>query len=80
MGKGNAAVMHIKDFCMEEYVEYLQEHPHIAVFENGALRYEIYRQYVGDDGSDITLELTGKAKAYTASLDNMGGVITVFEY
>lgn len=80
VGKGNAAVMHIKDFCMEEYVEYLQEHPHIAVFENGALRYEIYRQYVGDDGSDITLELTGKAKAYTASLDNMGGVITVFEY
>lgn len=80
VGKGNAAVMHIKDFCMEEYIEYLQEHPHIAVFENGTLRYEIYRQYVGDDVSEFSIDIAGKASSYTASLDNMGGVITVFEY
>ena len=38
VGKGNAAVMHYFDFCMEEYIEYLQEHPHIAVFEDGTLK------------------------------------------
>ncbi len=78
VGKGNAAVMHIFDFCLEEYIEYLQEHPHIAVYENGELRYEIYRQYVGNDAS-FNVQLTRNAKSYTSSLDNMGAVITVFE-
>ena len=55
------------------------EHAHIAVFEDGVLRYEIYRQNVGD-ADPITLELTGKTANYDSSLDNMGGVITVFTY
>lgn len=80
VGKGNAAVMHTLDFCMEEYIEYLQEHPHIAVFEDGTLRYEIFRQYVGDDATSIDLSVTTKAGNYESSLDNMGGVITVFSY
>lgn len=79
VGKGNAAVMHYYDFCMEEYIEYLQEHPHIAVFEDGVLKYEIYRQYVGEAQS-FNLQLTRNARSYSASLDNMGAVITVFEY
>ncbi len=79
VGKGNAAVMHYMDFCLEEYIEYLQEHPHIALFEDGQLKYEIYRQYVGDAAS-FDLILTTRAQNATASLDNMGGVITVFEY
>ncbi len=79
VGKGNAAVMHYKDFCLEEYVQYLQEHPHIALFEDGQLKYEIYRQYVGDAAS-FDVILTGRASSYVSSLDNMGGVITVFEY
>jgi D-alanyl-D-alanine carboxypeptidase len=79
VGKGNAAVMNTLDLCLEEYIEYLQEHPHIAVFEDGALRYEIVRQYVGDAES-FQVQLTGRAKSYTASLDNMDCVITVFEY
>ena len=79
VGKGNAAVMHYYDFCMEEYIEYLQEHPHIAVYENNELKYEIYRQYVGDAAS-FDLQLTGNARSYSSSLDNMGAVITVFEY
>ena len=79
VGKGNAAVMHYKDFTMEEYIEYLQEHPHIALFEDGVLKYEIYRQYIGDAGyADI--QLTRNARSYSSSLDNMGAVITVFEY
>lgn len=79
VGKGNAAVMHYKDFCLEEYIEYLEEHPHIALFEDGQLKYEIYRQYVGD-ASTFDVILTSRAKSHVSSLDNMGGVITVFEY
>ena len=79
MGKGNAAVMHFYDFCMEEYIEFLQEHPHIAVFEDGVLKYEIYRQYVGDAPS-FNVQLTRSCRTYSSSLDNMGAVITVFEY
>ncbi len=79
VGLGNAAVMHYLDFCLEEYIQYLEEHPHLAYFEDGKLKYEIYRQYVGDDSS-FQVILTGKARSYVSSLDNMGGVITVFEY
>ena len=79
VGKGNAAVMHYLDFTLEEYIEYLEEHPHIALFEDGVLKYEIYRQYIGDAGY-VDVQLTRNAKVYTSSLDNMGAVITVFEY
>ena len=79
VGRGNAAVMHYKDFVLEEYIEYLQEHPHIALFEDGVLKYEIYRQYIGEAGyADV--QLTRNARNYSSSLDNMGAVITVFEY
>ena len=80
VGKAHAAVMHHLDLCLEEYIEYLQEHPHIAVFENGTLRYEIVRQYVGDDVNPISVTITNKASSYESNLDNMGAVITVFEY
>lgn len=80
VGVGNATVMHLKDFCLEEYIEYLQEHPHIAVFEDGQLKYEIVRQYVGDDVDSFSVSITNRANGYVSSLDNMGGVITVFEY
>ena len=79
VGMGNAAVMHVKDFCLEEYIEYLQEHPHIAVFEDGILKYEIVRQMVGDS-DPVSLQLSRRAPNWTASLDNMGGVIIVFAY
>ncbi len=79
VGKGNAAMMHYLDFCMEEYIEYLEEHPHLALFENGYLRYEVYRQMVGESDS-FDVQLTRNAASYSTSLDNMGGIITVFEY
>jgi len=79
VGKGNAAVMHYYDFCLEEYIEFLQEHPHIALFEDGVLKYEIYRQYVGDAAS-FNVQLTRNARSWSSSLDNMGAIVTVFEY
>ena len=78
VGRGSAAVMHLMDFCLEEYIEYLQEHPHIVVYENGNRKYEIYRQFVGD-ANEFDVLLTPSA-SHISSLDNMGAVITVFEF
>ena len=81
VGKGNAAVMNALDLCVEEYIEYLMEHPHIAVFENGTLKYEIYRQQVGDAESfQVSMVGNSRVRNTVTSLDNMGYVITVFEY
>ena len=79
VGEGNAAVMHILDLCLEEYIEYLGEHPHIAVYENGVLKYEIVRQYVGDAAS-FPVSVKTTAASYYTSLDNMGYAVTVFIY
>ena len=60
-------------------MDYLIQHPHIAVFEDGQLKYEIYRQEVGDAES-FSLSITSRASSYESSLDNMGGVVTTFVY
>lgn len=80
VGKGHAAVMNHLDLCLEEYIEYLMDHPHIAVFENGVKRYEITYQRVGDDVASFTVDINRLTNNYTMTLDNMGGVITVYEY
>lgn len=80
VGKANAAVMHTLDLCMEEYIEYLASHPHIAVYENGELRYEITRIPGGNTYADVVVEITRSAKNYTVSTDNMGGVIVCMSY
>ncbi|MBQ9265314.1 MAG: D-alanyl-D-alanine carboxypeptidase family protein [Clostridia bacterium] len=81
VGKGNAAVMHAMDFCMEEYIEYLMAHPHVAVYENGTLKYEIVRTPGGDTpGMDATVKISRSAKDYSVSMDNCGGIITVMGY
>ena len=77
VGKGNAAAMHYLDLCLEEYVEYLHAHPHIALYENGDLKYEIYAQYVGD-ADTFMIDVT--SAPHVSSLDNMCYVVTVFEY
>ncbi len=79
VGKGSAEIMHAMDFCLEEYIQYLEEHPHVALFKDGQLKYEVFRQYVGD-ATSFDVMITGRARGYVSSLDNMGGVITVFEY
>ena len=81
VGMGNAAAMHTMDLCLEEYVDYLSEHPHIAVFEDGNLKYEIVREYVGDlDPITVHVSQKNGIRNTVTSLDNMGFAITVFEY
>ncbi len=84
VGKANAAVMHIMNFCMEEYIEYLIAHPHIAVYQDGALKYEIIRteDYAG---GDATVNVTRSARDVIVSVDNMdgygmGGLIVAMAY
>ena len=81
VGKGNAAVMHVMDFCMEEYIEYLMAHPHIALYEDGVLKYEIVRTPGGStEGAGSTVQISRAAKDYSVSMDNCGGIITVMSY
>ena len=80
VGKANAEVMHHLDLCLEEYIDYLMEHPHVAVFENGVKKYEITRQQVGDEASSFSVDINRVTSNYTMYLDNMGGVVTVYAY
>ena len=80
VGKPNAEVMHYLDLCLEEYIDYLMEHPHVAVFENGVKKYEITRQQVGDEATSFTVDINRVTSNYVMYLDNMGGVITVYTY
>ena len=84
VGKPNAAVMHLMNFCMEEYLEYLAVHPHIAVYEDGVLRYEIVRTE-GYYGGSATVNVSRAAQDVIISVDNMegngtGGLITAMSY
>ena len=84
VGVPNAAVMHIMNFCMEEYIEYLIAHPHIAVYKDGELKYEIIR--VTDySGGDATVNVSRAARDVIVSVDNMdgngmGGLIVAMAY
>ena len=80
VGKGHAAVMHALDMCMEEYIEYLMKHPHIAVYEDGVLKYEITRMAGGTTAADVQVNVTLSAAEYTVSTDNVGGVVVCMTY
>lgn len=78
VGVANAIVMHATGMCMEEYADYLIEHPHIAVFEDGQLRCEVYRLEGGF--SDSMVMIPNGAQGYTVSSDNLGGMIVAVNY
>ncbi len=50
----HALAMKAMDFCLEEYIDYLIAHPHIALYQDGALKYEIYRVEGGNADSTIS--------------------------
>ena len=80
VGVANAEIMHHLDLCLEEYIEYLQEHDHLAVFEDGVKKYEITRQQVGDNAATFNVDINRMTSNYTMYLDNMGGVVTIYTY
>lgn len=79
VGMANAAVMQKMDWCMEEYYEYLLTHPHIAVYEDGVLKYEIVRVRYDGNG-DTSVNVCRNCKAYEVSMDNLGGIILSMTY
>lgn len=78
VGVPHALVMKEMDLCLEEYVEYLIDKQHIAVYQDGTLKYEIFRVPAGTE--DVDVLIPGGASSYTASADNVGGVIIAAEY
>lgn len=78
VGEANAIAMHALDMCLEEYAEYLMSHPHIAVFEDGNLRCEIYRLEGGYSDTMVTIP-RGYA-SYTVSTDNLEGMIVAVTF
>jgi zinc D-Ala-D-Ala carboxypeptidase len=79
VGKPHAVAMKIMGFCLEEYVEFLMKYPHITIYENGVLRYEIVRINVKQQTA-YDLPITSISSEYTASIDNMGGVVMAYTY
>lgn len=78
VGVANAAAMNTLGMCLEEYIEYLMAHPHIAVYSDGTLKYEIYRMEGGY--SDTAVTVPYGAASYSASTDNMDGLIVAITY
>lgn len=78
VGEANAAAMNTLGFCLEEYVEYLMEHPHIAVYQDGVLKYEIYRMEGGN--ADTMVNIPKGAASYSVSTDNMNGLVVSISY
>jgi LAS superfamily LD-carboxypeptidase LdcB len=78
VGKPHAAAMQAMGFCLEEYIDYLIEHPHIGVYEDGELKYEIYRQQGGYQDTEINIP--PNAVEYVISTDNMNGMIVSVTY
>ena len=80
VGKAHSAAMRVLNLCLEEYIEFLIAHPHICVYEDGALKYEIVRIKIADDAQSVQLPVPNPASSYQASLDNMGGVVMAYTY
>ena len=79
VGKPHSVAMQIMGFCLEEYVEFLMQYPHITIYEGGELRYEIVRISVSEQTA-YDLPIMNLASSYIASIDNMGGIVMAYTY
>lgn len=78
--KPHAVAMKVLNYCLEEYVEYLISHPHLLIYEDGALKYEVFRVPVEDGLASYDLPKPNPASDYNASFDNMGGIVLTYSY
>ena len=79
VGKAHATAMKILGMCQEEYVEFLIDHPHISIYENDVLRYEIVRINIADQDAYV-LPVTSISSEYQASIDNLGAAVMAYTY
>jgi len=80
VGKAHSAAMKVLDMCLEEYIEFLIDHPHICIYEDGALAYEVVRIKGASQNTTFALPVPNPANSYQASLDNMDGVVMAYSY
>ena len=80
VGKAHAAAMKVMGFCLEEYIEFLMDHPHISIYQDGAMKYEIVRIKGADASQSYSLPVPNLASDYQGSLDNMDGVVMAYSY
>ena len=80
VGKAHSAAMKVMGFCLEEYIEFLIDHPHICIYQDGALKYEVVRIKGADESQSFSLPVPNPANDYQASLDNMDGVVMAYSY
>jgi len=80
VGKAHSAAMKVLNMCLEEYIEFLIDHPHICIYEDGALAYEVVRIKGAGDNYSFQLPIPNPATGYQASLDNMDGVVMAYSY
>ena len=79
VGEGPATMMKLLDISLEEFIEYMIEHPHIALYEDGVLKYEFIR--VQDNSTPIqNVDVVSNAVETQISTDNMGGIIISMSY
>lgn len=76
-----ATLMHIKSFVLEEFINYMIEHPHIGIYENGQLKYEIIRTQIAPGFRDSeNVDIPVGVRESVSSYDNLGGIISMFTY
>lgn len=80
VGKAHSTAMRVMGYCLEEYVEFLQDHPHLCVYQDDTLKYEIFRIPMGETLTSYDLPVPNPASEYQASLDNLGGVVMAYTY
>ena len=68
----------MKNWCLEEYIDYLIAHPHIAYYEDGVLKYEVVRIEEGITEKEISIPQD--AASYMVSTDNMNGLVVAITY
>lgn len=78
VGIPHAAIMHAEGWVLEEYIDYLIAHPHIALYEDGVLKYEVLRTESGI--TDQQISIPQDAASYMVSADNMDGLIIAITY
>jgi len=80
VGKAHATAMRIMDYCLEEYLEFLAVHPHISIYKDGALQFEVFRLSATEVIPVYSLPVPNAARDYQASLDNMDAVVLAYIY
>lgn len=77
VGLANAAAMNILDLTLEEYVAYLQQHPHLAIYKDGIKVYEIMRTSA-DSSEGWSVDVPLGALDTDVSSDNCGGIVATY--